>query len=116
MKIRRLWLVGAVMVVAVALGASLIIPAWASSSREGNSPPSSAYGAMHAACGAGDVQGMADAMRSLTPDDWQAMGEQMQDGHHGAMGTGMTGMSGMMGGLSGQSMMGGWSGRGMMAW
>lgn len=107
MKIRRLWLFGAVGVIVVALGASLSIPAWATSSRQGDPPPSSAYGAMHAACVAGDERGMIDAMNSLTPDDLQAMGQHMGDGHHGAMGSGMMGMGGMMG--SGSS-------RGMMAW
>lgn len=47
------------------------------------------HGAMHEACEAGDVQGMTDAMDSLTDEDWAAMEEHMSDGHHEAMGSGM---------------------------
>ncbi|MBI2872553.1 MAG: hypothetical protein HYY00_05095 [Chloroflexi bacterium] len=137
MKVRRLWWI-AVAVWVVALGALLVVPALAAPSRQEGTPGSGAYGAMHAACVAGDVEGMTAAMGSLTEEDWQAMQGHMGGAGMGGMmagqgmmggsgmmggqpGQGMMGGGGMMGGPSGQGMMGGgmmggWSGRTMMAW
>ncbi|MBI4311017.1 MAG: hypothetical protein HY681_04465 [Chloroflexi bacterium] len=99
MKTVRFWWIGvAAVVIALVSGAVLTLPAWAAQPQPGQGHSAGASEKMHEACQAGDVQGMQDPMNSLSQEDWDAMKGHMNDGHHGAMGSGMSGMgSGVMG-------------------
>ncbi len=97
MKTRGFRWLGATVVVAVLLGLLLAVPAWAGPSGQGDEPGLDSYTAMHAACEAGDIEGMTSGMDAFTEEGRGAMEEHMSDGHHGAMGSGMMGgRSGMM--------------------
>ncbi len=85
MKTQRSWWLGAFGIGALLVVLLLVVPAWAAPSGHGDEAGSDAYAAMHAACEAGDVQEMTDAMNSLTGEDWEAMGQHMNDGHHGVI-------------------------------
>ncbi|MBI4198120.1 MAG: hypothetical protein HY533_03320 [Chloroflexi bacterium] len=104
--LRRFWWLAGIGALVVALGALLAIPALAATTGQSTNPPSDTIAAMHAACAAGDLEGMQGAMDSLNQEDWQAMEERMNDGQHGSMGSYMAGQGGMMGGQSGRTMMG----------
>ncbi|MBI4200256.1 MAG: hypothetical protein HY535_07275 [Chloroflexi bacterium] len=107
--VRRFWWLAAIVANVVALGALLALPAWAAPARQSTQPPSDTISAMHAACAAGDVQQMHDAMEALPEEDWEAMGQHMGNGHHGAAGPHMAGHGGMMGAPAGAET-GGWQG------
>jgi hypothetical protein len=106
-KIQMSWWLGAGAVAVVVLGAILAAPAWAAASRQGDGPSPDSISAMHAACEAGDAQGMRASMEGLSDEDREAMGEHMGNDGHGAM-------NGHMGGAMAGGMM--QSFRGLLGW
>jgi len=114
-------------VVVLLVGAVLAIPAWAASPGQADDSAPDTYAAMHETCEAGDVEGMAGAMGSLTEEEWRAMEGHMSDDHHENTETHMAeedshameehvgdGHHGAMNGPTGGGMM--QSAQGMMDW
>ncbi len=94
MKVRRCWRLGARAL--VVLAALVIVPAWAASSSQEDSPRDT-HAAMHAACLAGDFQAMSQAMAIHPQAHGQSMGAHMAPEHHGAPAPLMRGCEGMTG-------------------